>query len=66
MSEQPAAHDRADTLGEARAIAMERYDLTEGGAVALLTRLARRHKVELQVVALAVVAAAVARRAAAS
>jgi AmiR/NasT family two-component response regulator len=64
MSEQPAAQDRADTLGEARAIAMERYGLSERGALALLARLARRHKVELQVVALAVVAAAVARRAA--
>ena len=56
--------DRAwDAVDEARAIAMERYELTEGGAVALLGRLARRHRVELQVVALAVIAAAVARRA---
>lgn len=51
-------------MGEASAIAMERYDLTEPGALALLTRLARRHKVELRVVTAAVVAAAVARRAA--
>jgi AmiR/NasT family two-component response regulator len=61
---------RTNTVGEASAsaiaIAMERYDLSEVGALALLSRLARRHRVELQVVALAVVAAAVARKAAAS
>jgi AmiR/NasT family two-component response regulator len=63
---QQSDHVRTETVGEASAIAMERYDMSEGSALALLTRLARRHKVELQVVALAVVAAAVARKAAAA
>ncbi len=66
MPQEPAAQDWTDTLREARAIAMERYELSEGSALALLSRLARRHRVELQVVALAVVAAAIARKAAAS
>ncbi len=64
--QEPATKGRTDAVGEASAIAMERYDLSEGSALALLGRLARRHRVELQVVALAVVAAAVARRAASS
>jgi AmiR/NasT family two-component response regulator len=50
------------SIGEAREIAMERYGLTEPGALALLARLARHHRVELRVVAAAMVAAAVARR----
>jgi AmiR/NasT family two-component response regulator len=51
-----------DAVGQASVIAMERYELTEARAVALLARIARRRKVELQVVAAAVIAAAVARR----
>ena len=66
MPHEPAAHVGTDTVGEASAIAMERYDMSESRALAFLTRLAHRHKVELQVVAVAVVAAAVARRAASS
>jgi AmiR/NasT family two-component response regulator len=53
------------SIGEAGAIAMERYDLTEPRALALLARLARRHKVDVRVVAAAIIAAALARRRAA-
>jgi hypothetical protein len=58
------SHARGPDNGveEASAIAMERYEISQPRALALLGRLARRHKVELPVVAAAVVAAAVARR----
>lgn len=50
------------TIGEASAIAMDRYELTEPRALALLARLARRRKVDVGVVAAALVAATLARR----
>ena len=46
-----------DDIARATGIAMERYGLTEGGALALLTRIARRREVAIAVIALAVVAA---------
>lgn len=52
----------ARAIDDASAITMERYGLSQPRALALLGRLARRHKVELPVVAAAVVAAALARR----
>ncbi|CAA9333417.1 MAG: hypothetical protein AVDCRST_MAG34-404 [uncultured Nocardioidaceae bacterium] len=52
-----------DAVEQATAIAMDRYDMSQPGALALLSRLARRGKVDLRVVALAMIAAAVARRA---
>jgi len=52
------------SLNEARDVAMARYDLSAPGALALFTRLARRHTVDVRVVTAAIVAAAVARRAA--
>jgi hypothetical protein len=61
--EGAATSDRAgDAVGQASEIAMERYELDQIGAVALLGRLARRHKVKLEVVALAIVAAEITRR----
>lgn len=51
-----------EAVNEATAIAMDRYDMSETSARGVLGRVARRHKVELRVVALAVIAAAVARR----
>jgi len=50
-------------VDDATAIAMDRYDISQPRALALLTRLARRKNVDIRVVALAIVAAAVARRA---
>lgn len=50
------ASSRED-IARATGIAMERYGLTEGGALALLARLAKRRKVAIAVVALAIVAA---------
>lgn len=46
-----------EEIARATGIAMERYGLTERGALALLTRLAKRREVALAVIALAVVAA---------
>jgi AmiR/NasT family two-component response regulator len=46
-----------EEIARATGIAMERYSLTESGAVALLTRLAKRREVALGVIALAVIAA---------
>ncbi len=57
------AESTDDTVQRATAIAMDRYDISEPGALAFLTRLARRGKVDVRVIALAVIAAAVARRA---
>jgi hypothetical protein len=55
--------DSADReIEEASSIAMDRYELSRSRALALLVRLARRHHVELRVVAAAIVAAALARR----
>lgn len=50
------------TIGEANAITMDRYDITEPGALALLSRLARYYNVTVPVMAAAIVAAALARR----
>lgn len=63
-------HDRGSEaanhqIDEASAIAMDRYELSQPKALALLVRLARHHRVELRVVAAAIIAAAVARRRAA-
>ena len=52
-SKEPGQEDIARATG----IAMERYGLSEGGALALLGRLAKRREVALVVIALAVVAA---------
>ena len=52
----------AAAVGEASAIAMDRYEISESGAVALLGRLARFYNVTVPVMAAAVIAAAVARR----
>jgi hypothetical protein len=49
-------------IGEANAIAMDRYEITEPSARALLGRLARYYNVTVPVMAAAVIAAAVARR----
>jgi ANTAR domain len=46
-----------EDIARATGIAMERYSLTESGAVALLTRLAKRREVALGVIALAIIAA---------
>lgn len=46
-----------EDVSRASGIVMERYGLTEGGSVALLRRLAKRHRVTIGVVALAVIAA---------
>ena len=46
-----------DEIARATGIAMERYGLSEGGALDLLRRLAKRRGVAVAVVALAVVAA---------
>ena len=46
-----------EDIARATGIAMERYSLSESGAVALLTRLAKRREVALGVIALAVIAA---------
>ena len=46
-----------EDIARATGIAMERYGLTEGGALALLARLAKRREVALAVIALAVIAA---------
>jgi AmiR/NasT family two-component response regulator len=62
MSDELDARGSDQGVEEASEIAMERYDLSRPRALALLGRLARRHKVELPVVAAAVIAAAVARR----
>ena len=50
------------TIGEASAITMDRYELSELGAMSLLGRLARYYNVTVPVMAAAVIAAAVARR----
>jgi AmiR/NasT family two-component response regulator len=50
------------TIGEASAITMDRYELTEPGAMSLLGRLARYYNVTLPVMAAAIIAAAIARR----
>jgi AmiR/NasT family two-component response regulator len=54
---------RTPEVGEATDLVMDRYEFDEPGAMALLRRLARKRKVAVQVVALAVIAAAIARRA---
>ena len=46
-----------DDVARASGIAMERYGITEQGAVALLARLAKRRGVALGAVALAIIAA---------
>ena len=46
-----------EEIERATGIAMERYGLTEGGALALLARLAKRRDVALAAIALAVIAA---------
>ena len=46
-----------EDVSRASGIVMERYGLTEGGSVAFLRRLAKRHSVAIGVVALAVIAA---------
>jgi AmiR/NasT family two-component response regulator len=55
------SEDRA--VAEATGIGMERWGMTEASTLGVLARIARHRKVELRVVALAVIAAAVARRA---
>lgn len=50
------------TIGEANAITMDRYELSEPGALSLLGRLARYYNVTVPVMAAAIIAAAVARR----
>jgi AmiR/NasT family two-component response regulator len=46
-----------EEIARATGIAMERYGLTEDGALALLGRLAKRRNVAIAVIALAVIAA---------
>jgi AmiR/NasT family two-component response regulator len=46
-----------DDVARASGIAMERYGITEQGALALITRLAKRRDVALGVIALAIIAA---------
>ncbi len=46
-----------EAVAQDTGIAMERYGLTDVGALALLARLARKREVALGVIALAVVAA---------
>ena len=46
-----------DDVARASGIAMERYGITEQGALALIARLAKRREVALGVVALAIIAA---------
>ena len=46
-----------EEVSRASGIVMERYGLTEGGSVALLRRLAKRHRVTMGVVALTIIAA---------
>ena len=53
--------DRA-TIGEANAISMDRYEMTEPSAMSLLNRLARYYHVTVPVMAGAIIAAAIARR----
>ena len=49
-------------IGEAKAITMNRYELTEPSALSLLGRLARYYNVTVPVMAGAIIAAAIARR----
>ena len=58
---EPQSHDEA-AIGEASAIAMDRYEISEPRALALLSRLARHYNVTLPAMAAAVIAAAIARR----
>jgi AmiR/NasT family two-component response regulator len=62
MANDSSAEPQGHAIEEASAISMERYELSQPRALALLVRLARRHNVDLGVVAAAIVAAAVARR----
>lgn len=62
MSHAPDLDPSGNTVEQASSIAMDRYELSHRRALGLLTRLARHHKVELRVVAAAIVAAAIARR----
>ena len=50
------------TIGEANAITMDRYEMTEPSAMSLLGRLARYYNVSVPVMASAIIAAAIARR----
>ena len=62
MSQAPDLDPGGNTVEQASSIAMDRYELSHHRALGLLTRLAHHHKVDLRVVAAAVVAAAIARR----
>ena len=62
MPDDSGPETAVQALDEANAIARERYDLDRAGASALMSRLALRHKVELPIVAAAIIAAALARR----
>lgn len=62
MGDDSDTDTQAAAIDEASAIAMDRYELSEPKALALLGRLARRRKVDVGVVAAALVAATLARR----
>ena len=55
------AAQREAAIGEANDIVMERYELSQPRALALLVRLARNRRVDVGIVAAAIVAAALAR-----
>ena len=62
MPDDSGADTAVQAIDEANAIAMDRYDLDQAGASALMSRLARHHKVDLRIIAAAIIAAALARR----
>jgi AmiR/NasT family two-component response regulator len=61
MNPQAGGAQRDADIGEANAIVMDRYDLSQPRALALLVRLARNRRVDVGIVAAAIVAAALAR-----
>jgi AmiR/NasT family two-component response regulator len=57
VSNDATAGSEDSDVARAGGIAMERYGITEPRALAMMTRLARRHGVTLGVVAVAIIAA---------
>ena len=62
MPDESGTETTVQAIDEANAIARDRYDLDQAGASALMSRLALHHKVELRIIAAAIIAAALARR----